>query len=338
MKKAEEEERDVLPVALIFHSGLASSSAGIISDKKRPSKSTNLSFLRLEGRWVVDVFRRSVPCRNGRNPFWRVLDLVVLRDGHPWERISADVRDHTVELSVFWHVIRLLRLSSSPASPLLPEFARVRASALALFPSLSPPELSPVFRGTSKGNLLRNPRLRRLWERKHEIAILRTPCSEAFIDNQIPILSSFISPPPLLLLCSPLIPQGPSSTASSRNSRDAFVSVYFPDPTVRTIGPSRPHRPRPCVAGTGTRSLRYTTDARGKGIAGRIKALADRRVLVTRLRNQLGEESSRFSFVEAARTSLSARARGAAEGSVGARGNEKRGPVMNRGGKRSFHR
>lgn len=46
----------VLPVALIFHSGEISSSGGIISDKKRASKSTNLSFLRLGGRWVVNAF------------------------------------------------------------------------------------------------------------------------------------------------------------------------------------------------------------------------------------------------------------------------------------------
>lgn len=33
-------------------------------------------------------------------------DLGARRRGHPWERISANVRDHTVELSAFWHVIR----------------------------------------------------------------------------------------------------------------------------------------------------------------------------------------------------------------------------------------
>lgn len=58
-----------LPVALIFHFGEASSSAGIICDKKRASKSTNLSFLRLGGRWIVDVFARAYPAGMAGIPF-----------------------------------------------------------------------------------------------------------------------------------------------------------------------------------------------------------------------------------------------------------------------------
>ena len=108
---------DVLPVALIFHSGeISSPPVGIIPDKKRASKSTNLSFLRLEGRWVVNVrVRRGTGCRNGRNPFWRVLwTWSSFPRACSWERISADVRDHTVELSVFWRVIGLSAEYSSP--------------------------------------------------------------------------------------------------------------------------------------------------------------------------------------------------------------------------------
>lgn len=73
--------------------------------------------------------------RNGRNPFWRVLDLVVLSEGHSWERISADVRDHTVELSVFWRVIGLsLSLFPPPSSsppPAPPRAVPVRPNWLA---------------------------------------------------------------------------------------------------------------------------------------------------------------------------------------------------------------
>lgn len=45
------------------------------------------------------------------------------RRGYSWERIAADVRDHTVELSVFWHVIRSQRTpypSRLPASGFAP--------------------------------------------------------------------------------------------------------------------------------------------------------------------------------------------------------------------------
>lgn len=60
------------------------------------------------------------------------MDLVVLSEGHSWERISADVRDHTVELSVFWRVIGLGRYSLHLFSFLFP-FGRIgsreRASA-----------------------------------------------------------------------------------------------------------------------------------------------------------------------------------------------------------------
>lgn len=55
-KEEKTKKSGVLPVALIFHSGEISSSGGIISDKKRASKSTNLSFLRLGRRWFVNAF------------------------------------------------------------------------------------------------------------------------------------------------------------------------------------------------------------------------------------------------------------------------------------------
>lgn len=172
--------------------------------------------------------RRGTGCRNGRNPFWRVLwTWSSFPRASSWERISADVRDHTVELSVFWRVIGLSAEYSPPFPPSSPvpvpcsrsaELARASARPLAY--ASAPARCSPfspssaVFRGTSKGNLLRNPRPRRLWERKHEIAIPRTPCSEAFIDNQIPILSSFISTsvPPSFSIRPP---RDPSSFASS---------------------------------------------------------------------------------------------------------------------------
>lgn len=119
---------------------------------------------------------------------------------------------------MFWRVIGLRRYSA----PFFP-FGRIGSRALLLLlPSL------PVFRGTSKGNLQRNPRPRRLWERKHEIAILRTPCSEAFIDNQIPILSSFIFAPP-----SPGFVEGPSSLVSSKNSLATSVSTVPSSVTFR---------------------------------------------------------------------------------------------------------
>lgn len=102
-----------------------------------------------------------------------------------------------------------------------------------------------VFRGTSKGNLLRNPRPRRLWERKHEIAIPRTPCSEAFIDNQIPILSSFISPS--LLPASPNHPVARSSIqvrryrAGIRGFRDVYRATVLTYPPRSSI--YNPHSP-----------------------------------------------------------------------------------------------
>lgn len=122
-------------------------------------KSTNLSFLRSRRRWpiLLAVIVLVVHVVAGIQE-WLESPLAgpgARRRGHPWERISANVRDHTVELSAFWHVIRRIPTNSAL---LLPPFW------LPFVPSIVPPPAVHL-RGTGKENLRRNPRPRRLWER-----------------------------------------------------------------------------------------------------------------------------------------------------------------------------
>lgn len=133
----------------------------MIPDKKKITctrKSTNLSFLRSSRRWpillavIVLVVHVVADIQE-----WLESPLAgpgARRRGYPWERISANVRDHTVELSAFWHVIRHIPTKSAL---LLPSFW------LPFAPSIVPPPTVHL-RGTGKENLRRNPRLRRLWE------------------------------------------------------------------------------------------------------------------------------------------------------------------------------
>jgi len=140
----------------------------MILDKKkelRARKSTNLSFLRLSQRWpiLLAVIVLVVHVVAGLQE-WLESPLAgpgARRRSHPWERISANVQDHTVELSAFWHVIRRIPTWSAL---LLPPFW-----LLPFAPSIVPPPVVHL-RGTGKGNLRRNPRLRRLWERNRGTA------------------------------------------------------------------------------------------------------------------------------------------------------------------------
>lgn len=139
----------------------------MILDKKkelRARKSTNLSFLRLSQRWpiLLAVIVLVVHVVAGLQEWLESLlaGPGARRRGHPWERISANVQDHTVELSAFWHVIRRIPTWSAL---LLPPFW------LPFAPSIVPPPVVHL-RGTGKGNLRRNPRLRRLWERNRGTA------------------------------------------------------------------------------------------------------------------------------------------------------------------------
>lgn len=79
------------------------------------------------------------------------LVVVVIRG----KEYRLTVRDHTVELSAFWHVIRRIPTKSAL---LLPPFW------LPFAPSIVPPP-NVHLRGIGKENLRRNPRPRRLWER-----------------------------------------------------------------------------------------------------------------------------------------------------------------------------
>lgn len=72
---------------------------GLFADKKAARKSTNLSFLRLKSR--ASVARPEWLESFSGHPLVGVFAVPVT-----WERISSDISDHTVELSVFWHVIR----------------------------------------------------------------------------------------------------------------------------------------------------------------------------------------------------------------------------------------
>lgn len=157
----------------------------MILDKKkelRARKSTNLSFLRLSQRWpiLLAVIVLVVHVVAGLQE-WLESPLAgpgARRRSHPWERISANVQDHTVELSAFWHVIRRIPTWSAL---LLPPFW-----LLPFAPSIVPPPVVHL-RGTGKGNLRRNPRLRRLWERNRG-RCLESTCTNVSVDTRIPFV------------------------------------------------------------------------------------------------------------------------------------------------------